>query len=135
MIVRHDFSVIDKKPYMPVQIANHDATCLTLIVGFDNKVEKSFRSADHALPQPFTIVDYDQVNAGLLLINQISLVLTPLISRHFDSFEMARKLNDLRYLGEYRALVSALPDCGAVKTEIRGTFPRLYFDIVELSTL
>jgi len=83
--------------------------------------------------QTVVFAELQEVTAELLLACEPSLVVSPLVGRGFDCFDVAERLAAQRFTGPYRAVVDTLPDPSVVRREIRGHFPDLDFDILVLS--
>ena len=76
------------------------------------------------------VIQFRELDAGVLAAIRPRIVLSPLLSRGFDCLDLAERLNALGFDGQYRALADSLPDAGIVRHEVAQQFPGLDFDIV-----
>lgn len=83
--------------------------------------------------QAVVITDINGITEDLLATCLPDLVVSPLVGRGFDCFDVAERLIAAQFKGRYRAVVETLPDPSVVRREIRAHFPDLDFDILILS--
>lgn len=105
------------------------------MVGFAREPTRALKPAnDNVIEFPVTM-SLGGLSELVKGCGRADLILTPLIAKKFDALEMAKRLSDLGYTGQYKAVVSSLPDCAMVIREIKGLNPHLDFDIVQLGAL
>ena len=75
-------------------------------------------------------LEFEDLTQDILQSVAPGVVLSPLLSRSFDCVEVAERLWETGYRGQFRALADRLPNPGIVRSEIKGLFPGLDFDIV-----
>jgi hypothetical protein len=95
----------------------------------------SWRNLGRDLPHlsGFHFAGFGAVNVELLTRVQPDIVVSALMGEDFDAIDLARTLNDLGFVGRYRAMVRNLPNPGVVRREIRHVAPGLDFDILMLT--
>jgi hypothetical protein len=73
-----------------------------------------------------------EVTGELLAELSPRLVLSPLLTRHFDCVDLAQRLVQLGYRGPYRAIDIGLPNPAMIVREIRSLLPSLDFEVMRL---
>ena len=103
--------------------------CAILIVGNNICDDKSNRVSDGDHPESHAA--FCDVNRSLILRLAPRLILSPLIARDFDAFELASRLARIGYVGKYRAVAPNIPDKDMILRDIRANCPSVDFDVIE----
>ncbi len=82
----------------------------------------------------FVFIDIGDLTYELLESVQPQVILSPLLSRDFDAVEIARRLNDVGYLGRYRVVTDAVPDPDIIIKDIRSVAPNLDISLLNIPT-
>lgn len=92
-----------------------------------------WRQAGRSLPAmgDITFAEFCAVTGELLASLKPDIVVSPLVSRHFDCTDLAVRLHRAGYTGRYRAMAPNIPDPSIVKREIVAMCPGLDFEIVQ----
>lgn len=75
------------------------------------------------------VVGYPQFSAETLTDIDPDVVVTALVSHHFDGTDVAWVLSEAAFTGEFRLLSGPLPHPTLVSDELRRTFPQLDIDL------
>ena len=103
----------------------------TLIIGD----LKRWEAMGRALPRMKGMFFANAETATGALIDRLcpDVVLSPLITREFDAFDIAQTLNDIGFKGLYRILADNVPDVDLIQREIRKAAPLLDLAVVNVS--
>jgi hypothetical protein len=80
--------------------------------------------------EDLTYVDFDELTEETLKCVSPDVVLSPLLTNAFDSYQIVGLLASLGYRGRYRALAQKMPNFEMIKAEVRSAGPAIDFDIV-----
>lgn len=72
---------------------------------------------------------FHEVTEALLSETDPRVVVSPLITRHFDCVDLAQLLGSLGFRGRYRAIGTRLPNPRMIEAEIRSLVPGLDFSV------
>jgi len=132
MIIRHVFGASNT---MSKKTAQNDrafaAQSTVLMIGYGRQ-SSIFGSIDD--PTRIAYLSYQRVlplNLAWFQRLGIQLVLSPLLAIEFDAHDCARKLVDIGFEGQYRAVVDRLPNKTLIVSEFRAEFPDLDFQVTE----
>lgn len=75
---------------------------------------------------------YEDLTTEFLLDLQPDIILSPLVTAHFDVLDLAIRLEQLDFEGRVRAITPPLPDPGLILREIRFECSALDFDLIEV---
>lgn len=66
------------------------------------------------------------------LLNDLnpSMIISPVLARHFDCIELALLLHNLGFVGAYRAMAKDMPKPELIEREVRQMCPRLNFKLL-----
>jgi hypothetical protein len=84
------------------------------------------------MPPDCEYVDFAQLDRSKIRQFRPDLVLSALMSEGFDAFDVAEKLDTLKYRGMYRVVASDLPDAKVIRRDIRLAAPNLDFNLLVL---
>ena len=102
--------------------------CAVLFVDGANSDEAR---AKFDLPNGVEIAAFRDMSRQVILDIAPRLILSALISKEFDAFELSALLGRIGYVGKYRAIAPALPDKAMIVRDIKCISPTIDFDIVE----
>jgi len=102
-----------------------------LVVGEVRKWQALGRELPNAPGMVF--VEFQQVDLGILEMIHPKTILSPVLCSSFDCLDLAMRLADLGFAGQYRAMSTQLPDPWLIRREIDEICPDLDFDIVDLA--
>ncbi|WP_296425833.1 hypothetical protein [Yoonia sp.] len=107
--------------------SKHTATT-TLIIGNSAR----WKAEGRLIPRlkGFQFVDIGDLTPQIVNEASPDMVLSPLIGDEFDAVDLAMKLNELNYLGRYRAIANDVPDVELIRREVYGVAPQLDFDLL-----
>lgn len=74
-------------------------------------------------------ISFEEVSETVLAHYNPSVVVSPVLTPHFDCIELALLLHNLGYTGSYRAMVNDLPKPELIVREVSQMCPRLKFSI------
>ncbi|TDT77844.1 hypothetical protein BDE40_1143 [Litoreibacter halocynthiae] len=74
----------------------------------------------------------DALDGEVLAELKPTTIISGLVSRGSDAFELARRLSDLKYEGQYQVLTTALPRPAMVRAEILSVAPDIDVQLLEI---
>ena len=83
--------------------------------------------------QHLHFADFSGLSAEILDVLKPELVVSPVVTPTFDCIDIGAALTRCDFQGSYRALSTNLPNPAIIRREVRSFFPRLDFDICEIS--
>ncbi|MEJ8560519.1 hypothetical protein QTO30_04240 [Yoonia sp. GPGPB17] len=78
----------------------------------------------------FQFSDLKSLSAPFFADIAPTIVLSPLFGDDFDVIDVATRLDELGYRGQYRAITENLPDDDMIRKEVRAHAPELDFDLL-----
>lgn len=76
---------------------------------------------------------FDDLETTVLIGEEApELIISPLLSPHFDALDLARHLSDAAFKGRYLALVEHLPSSLLIRREVKSQSPDINFDVIVL---
>lgn len=100
----------------------------TLVIGNLNRW-----IAEGRAPLPcddFQFTELDHLTPALIYEFAPTMVLSPLMGDNFDVVDVALRLNELEFDGQYRAITETLPDPEIICKEVRALAPKVDFDLL-----
>ena len=79
----------------------------------------------------FIFIDFEDVTPEKVADIAPRVVLSPLLCRNFDALEIARRLNDMGYTGQYTVVVKDIPNPSVIEHDVRQVAPSLDFSILK----
>lgn len=112
-----------------------DAVKNASIVAVGNVTQ--WQQSGHSLPSNSDLhfCAFEQLDQTFIELLSPAVVITPLVSTHFDCADVALRLHAVNYAGSVRALGRDLPRPEIIEREVRALCPALDFAIIELDEL
>lgn len=77
-----------------------------------------------------TYLDYHDLSSEQVSTVEPEIILSPLVAKAFDAYQVVKDLKTIGYQGRYRAVARELPNIAMVRDEISAIAPEIDFDIV-----
>ena len=74
--------------------------------------------------------ELDEVTEDTLNDLTPTIILSPLMGDNFDVLDIAARLNELGFQGQYRAITESIPDREMIRNEVKAHAPDLDFDLL-----
>lgn len=99
-----------------------------LVLGIKRAADQGVGAYGHG----FHFVDFDALTSDLLDQIQPEIVFSPLIGKDYDALDVAERLKQSGYSGQYMALSVPVPDTELIRAEVSSAVPGLEFDVLSL---
>ncbi len=112
-----------------VASSSSDQNSLTRIIAVGDASE--WEQQGNMLPSGgIAFLSFHEVTDTLLNDLNPSMIISPVLARHFDCIELAVLLHNLGYSGAYRAMAKDMPKPELIEREVRQICPRLNFKLL-----
>ncbi len=112
-----------------IAASSSDQNSLTRIIAVGDASE--WEQQGNMLPSGgIAFLSFHEVTDTLLNDLNPSMIISPVLARHFDCIELAVLLHNLGYSGAYRAMAKDMPKPELIEREVRQICPRLNFKLL-----
>lgn len=114
-------------PRATIEVTCNDAQARVLYVGDYDPLCDDDVSSD---AETVCFVAFSEMTAELLEALEPAIIYSPLLTPSFDSTELAQRLQELGFKGQYCAVVKSVPAPQLIKNEVRMAAPLVNYDLV-----
>lgn len=107
--------------------SDHNAPVKILAVGDPSEWQQQ---GNHLPVGGIAFLSFHEVTDTVLGEYDPSMILSPVLARHFDCIELAVLLHNLGFTGAYRAMAKDMPKPELIEREVRQMCPRLDFQLL-----